>query len=117
MSLSGNASVSDRFTFVDVATIEDLKPGERIFVDTETQTIVIFNIAGEFFAIDDVCSHDQGPLGDGEVSNHEIHCPRHGASFDIRTGKVLSMPAITDIQAYPVRVTNGIVQLGLPVED
>ena len=117
MSLSGNASVSDRFTFVDVAAVEDLKPGERIFVDTETQTIVVFNIAGEFFAIDDVCSHDQGPLGDGEVSNHEIHCPRHGASFDIRTGKVLSMPANTDIQAYPVRVTNGIIQLGLPVEN
>ncbi len=116
MSLHHPDPQPDTYHFVDVASIEEVRPGDRIFVDTDFQTIVLFNIDGEFYAIEDACSHDQGPLGDGEVNDHEIHCPRHGASFDVRTGKVLSLPAITNIQAFPVRVVDGMIQLGLPEE-
>jgi len=77
---------------------------------------VIFNIAGEYYAIADLCSHDDGPLGDGELEGFDINCPRHGAKFDVRTGDVLSLPAIVDIPAYPVRVRDGQIEIGLPVE-
>jgi 3-phenylpropionate/trans-cinnamate dioxygenase ferredoxin component len=116
MNSSTLNSLEDGFSYVDVVGVEELKPGERIFVETDFETIVVFNITGELFAIEDVCSHDQGPLGDGEVSDHEIHCPRHGASFDVRTGHVLSLPAITDIHTFPVRVNQGMIQLGIPLE-
>jgi 3-phenylpropionate/trans-cinnamate dioxygenase ferredoxin subunit len=85
-------------------------------VDIDGNLIVVFNIAGEFWAIADVCSHDDGPLGEGELDGYEISCPRHGAEFDVRTGKVHSLPAIVDIPAYPVRVVDGEVEIGLPVE-
>ena len=77
---------------------------------------MIFNIAGEFFAIGDVCTHDDGPLGDGDVEDHVVICPRHGAEFDVRTGRVLSMPAVVDIPAYPVEVRNGSIFVGIPKE-
>jgi 3-phenylpropionate/trans-cinnamate dioxygenase ferredoxin subunit len=102
--------------FVTIAPAEDLPNGERMFVDIDEEKIVIFNIAGGYYAIADVCSHDDGPVGDGELSGYEITCPRHGASFDVRTGQVLSLPAIVDIPAYPVRLVDGQIQIGLPAE-
>ena len=102
--------------FIPIAPAEDLPNGERMFVDIDEEKIVIFNIAGGYYAIADVCSHDDGPVGDGELSGYEITCPRHGASFDVRTGQVLSLPAIVDIPAYPVRLVDGQIQIGLPAE-
>ena len=102
--------------FVPVASLNDLPPGERLFVEIDQNSIVVFNIAGQYYAIDDVCSHDGGPVGDGELDGMEIICPRHGARFDIRTGRVLSLPAVEDISAYPVRVVQDEIQIGLPVE-
>jgi 3-phenylpropionate/trans-cinnamate dioxygenase ferredoxin component len=66
------------------------------------------------FALGDVCSHDNGPVGDGEIEDEQIICPRHGARFDIRTGKVKSLPALLDIPSYPVRVELGMIQIGIP---
>jgi len=100
--------------FVEVAEVSELPNGERIFVEIDEYTIVLFNIGGHYYAIADVCSHDDGPLGDGEVEGLEIACPRHGAHFDLRTGKALSLPAIVDIPAYPIRVVNGSIQIGIP---
>jgi len=102
--------------FVGVAQASDLPNGERLFLEIDDQPIVIFNIAGTYYAIADLCSHDDGPLGDGELDGLEVICPRHGARFDLRTGKVLSLPAIVDIPAYPVRVVDGEIQIGLPTE-
>lgn len=102
--------------FVAVGAAEDLPNGERLFVEIDEISLVIFNIAGEFFAIADLCSHDDGPLGDGDLEGYEIHCPRHGARFDIRTGQVLALPAVVDIPAYPVRVAGGQIEVGVPVE-
>jgi 3-phenylpropionate/trans-cinnamate dioxygenase ferredoxin subunit len=100
--------------FVAIAPQADLPPGERLFVELDGKPIVVFNLAGQLFAIGDVCSHDNGPLGDGDVEEEEVVCPRHGARFDLRSGKAASLPAVVDIPAYPVRVVDGIIEVGTP---
>lgn len=105
---------STNIEFVPVAKLSELPNGGRLFVEIDDHRIVVFNIAGGVFAIGDVCSHDEGPLGEGEVEGFEVVCPRHGARFDIRTGKVLSLPAFIDIPAYPVRVEGEEILIGVP---
>ncbi len=105
-----------KIEYVDIAPASELPPGERLFVEIEGKPIVIFNIAGQFFSIADVCSHDDGPVGEGDLEGYDIVCPRHGAEFDVRTGKVISMPAVVDIPAYPVQVRDGNIYIGLPKE-
>lgn len=100
--------------FVAVATLSELPNGARKIVEVDGRPLAVFNIAGALYAIADVCSHDDGPVAEGELDGHEIECPRHGARFDVRTGKVLSFPAIVSIPAYPVRVEGENVLVGLP---
>jgi 3-phenylpropionate/trans-cinnamate dioxygenase ferredoxin subunit len=100
--------------YLEIAPVSELPNGERMFVDIGDTPIVIFNIAGQLFAIGDVCTHDDGPLGDGDIEGFNVTCPRHGAKFDVRTGKVTSMPAVEDIPAYPVQVRDGTIFLGVP---
>jgi 3-phenylpropionate/trans-cinnamate dioxygenase ferredoxin subunit len=102
--------------FLEIAPASELPNGERLFVEIEGKPVVIFNIGGQFFSIADVCSHDDGPVGEGRLEGYNITCPRHGAQFDIRTGKVIQMPAVVDIPAYPVRVVDGMIRLGIPKE-
>ena len=102
--------------FLEIAPATELPDGERLFVEIGGKPIVIFKIAGQLFSIADVCSHDDGPVGEGLLEGYNITCPRHGAQFDIRTGKVVQMPAVVDIPAYPVRVVDGMIQLGVPKE-
>lgn len=102
--------------YLDIAPASELPNGERLFVEVEGRPIVILNIAGQFFAIDDVCTHDDGPLGDGDIEGYNIVCPRHGGEFDVRTGKAVQLPAVVDIRAYPVRVVDGMIQVGMPKE-
>jgi 3-phenylpropionate/trans-cinnamate dioxygenase ferredoxin subunit len=104
----------EKVEYFEIASVDDLPNGERLFVDIGDDPVVIFNIAGEFFAIGDVCTHDDGPLGDGDVEDHYVVCPRHGAEFDVRTGKAVSMPAVVDIPAYPVQVRDGMIFVGVP---
>ncbi len=103
-----------KIEFVEIAPVSELPNGERLFVDLSDKPIVIFNIAGQLFAIGDVCSHDDGPLGDGLLEDHNIVCPRHGAEFDVRTGKAMAMPAVIDIPAYPVKLVDGNIFVGIP---
>lgn len=107
---------AEQVEYVTVAPVEELPDGERLFLEIDETPIVVFNIAGGYFAIADVCSHDDGPVGDGDLNGYEIKCPRHGAIFDVRTGQVLALPAIVDIPAYPVRVEDGQIEVGIPVE-
>jgi 3-phenylpropionate/trans-cinnamate dioxygenase ferredoxin subunit len=102
--------------FVEIAPVSELPNGERLFLEVGGRAIVIFNIADQLFAIGDICTHDDGPLGDGDLEGYNIVCPRHGGEFDVRTGKVVQMPAVVDIPAYPVKVVDGMIQLGLPRE-
>ena len=100
--------------FYEIAAAADLPNGERLFVEIGENYLVVFNIAGQFYAIEDLCSHDDGPLGDGDLEGHEVICPRHGARFDVRTGAALTLPAVEAIPAYPVRVVAGKIEVGLP---
>lgn len=106
----------DECEFIEIASQDELDDGERLFIEVDEIQIVLFKIAGEYFAIGDVCSHDDGPLGDGDVEEFKVTCPRHGAKFDVRSGKALSLPAIVDIPAYPVRTVNNRIEIGLPVQ-
>jgi len=106
----------EKLEFVAVAEIGDLENGERLFLEIDGAAIAVFNIAGQYFAIDDVCSHDQGPVAEGNLVDHSIECPRHGARFDLESGKALSMPAVVDIASYPVRVDGQQILVGLPVD-
>ncbi|HWQ05482.1 MAG TPA: non-heme iron oxygenase ferredoxin subunit [Longilinea sp.] len=101
------------YDFYEVASVEDLPNGERIFLEINNEPVVVFNIGGGFFAIGDVCTHDRGPLGDGEVDGYEVICPRHGARFDMRDGRATQLPAVAPTPSYPVRVTEGKIEIGI----
>ena len=117
MSLNYTELDAKKLEFIAVAEQGEIPNGERIFVEINDHSIVIFNIAGKIFAIADVCSHDGGPLGDGEhEADYKVTCPRHGARFDIRSGKALTLPAIVDIPAYPVRIKGDQVEVGIPID-
>jgi len=100
--------------YLEIAPADQLPEGERLYIEVSGKQIVIFNLAGKLFAIGDICSHDNGPVGDGEIEENEIICPRHGGRFDIRTGKATSLPAVVDIPSYPVRVVEGRIEIGVP---
>ena len=100
--------------YVVVGEVGDLESGQVMVVEIDDHRIAICNLDGSFYAIDDVCSHDGGPLDQGLLDGHEIECPRHGARFDVRTGKVSMMPAVVPVATYPVVVEDGEVLVGLP---
>ncbi len=102
------------YDLFEIAHIEELPAGERLFVDIGDQPIVVFNIDGEIYAVGDICTHDDGPLGDGDLEAYVLVCPRHGARFDTRSGKVISLPAVVDIPSYPVKVVDGVIFLCMP---
>lgn len=106
--------LTENLEYIEIAPASELPNGERLFVDLGDKPIVIFNIAGQYYAIGDVCTHDDGALGDGLIEGNNVVCPRHGAEFDIRTGQAVQMPAVVDIPAYPVEVRDGILFVGIP---
>jgi metal-sulfur cluster biosynthetic enzyme/nitrite reductase/ring-hydroxylating ferredoxin subunit len=95
---------------IDVADLPD--PGKTL-VEVENEMVALFHVEGRWYAIDDVCTHDGGPLADGELRDHKIACPRHGAKFDIRTGAALTMPAVRPTRAHDVKVEDGGVWVRL----
>jgi len=103
--------------YVEIAPASELPNGERLYLEVEGKAIVIFNIADQLFAIGDICTHDDGPLGDGDLEGFNIVCPRHGAEFDVKTGKAVQLPAVVDIPAYPVQIREGTIYLGMPKEE
>ncbi|MCX7083736.1 MAG: non-heme iron oxygenase ferredoxin subunit [Methylococcales bacterium] len=88
-----------------------LMNGENSVIDVDGTDVAIFKIDDEFFAIEDVCSHDGTEIASGELDGDEIICPRHGARFCVKTGAVKSAPAYEDIHSYPVRIVEGMVQI------
>ncbi|HXH72633.1 MAG TPA: non-heme iron oxygenase ferredoxin subunit [Mariprofundaceae bacterium] len=97
--------------WVDVAPVAELPAGSRKVVNTEAGEIAVFNLDGDCFAIADICTHDGGELASGRCEGDEIICPRHGARFCIRDGRSLTPPAYEDIETFPVRVENGVIQV------
>ena len=97
--------------FVPVARTVDVPAGEARTFEVDGRSVLLCNHEGSFYAIDDLCTHDDGPLSDGRLLGPAIRCPRHGARFDVRTGAVLRMPAVTPIGTHPPRVVDGEVQV------
>jgi 3-phenylpropionate/trans-cinnamate dioxygenase ferredoxin subunit len=89
--------------------VNEIPPGEKRVVDVDGILVVVANLGGQFHAIEDVCTHDGGPLGEGRLENGQIICPRHGARFDVRTGAALTLPAFEPAPIHEVRVINGDV--------
>ena len=97
--------------WINAVAETDLKPGEHTVIEIEDAAIVLFNLDGEFYALEDVCTHDGSEIASGCIVGGSIECPRHGARFDIKTGEVTAPPAYEPIDTFPVQVTNGIVQV------
>jgi len=97
--------------WITVAREGELAPGGHRVVDVDGAAVVVFNLGGEYFAIEDVCTHDGGQLTGGTIEGEEIVCPRHGARFSIRTGEALTAPAYEPVAKFPVRVENGAIQV------
>lgn len=100
--------------WVKVANIADIPSGGRSWYDFEEETDIVINLNGIFYCIADLCSHDGGPLGDGELKDSAIACPRHGACFDVRSGAALTMPAPSPIPTYAVKAEDGVVYVESP---
>lgn len=90
-------------------------PGKEL-LEIGDRMVVLVHIGGQYFCIDDVCTHDGGPLSEGELDDHTIACPRHGAKFDICTGRALTMPATEPTAAHEVKVEDGWVWVKLKAE-
>jgi len=99
--------------FIRVADASEVSDPGKLLVEVEGEVVALFHVEGRFYAIDDVCTHDGGPLVDGELVGYKIACPRHGAKFDIRTGAALSMPAVRPTRAHAVKVEDGGIWVAL----
>lgn len=92
-----------------VAATSELSDPGKLLVEVDDQLIALFHVGGKFYALDDVCTHDGGPLAEGQLCGFEIACPRHGAKFDIRDGRALTMPATQPTRSHEVKVEDGQV--------
>jgi len=97
--------------FVTVASVKDIPVGEIRFVEMHGTPIALCNVEGQIFAVGNVCTHDEGPLSGGMLDEYAIECPRHGARFDVRSGKVLCLPAAVPIPTYEVKVEGDEVKV------
>jgi 3-phenylpropionate/trans-cinnamate dioxygenase ferredoxin subunit len=97
--------------WVTVARVAEFGSGERRVVELDDTQVVVFKLGGQYYAIEDVCTHDGGRLTGGTVEGDQIVCPRHGARFCIRTGAALSAPAYEPTSTFPVRMQDGVIQV------
>lgn len=101
--------------FVKVATVDEVPLNGSLLVQYDGTEVALFNLNGEIYAIENVCTHDGGPLVEGTIINGcEVMCPRHGARFDIRTGEALSFPAFEPTASYAVRVEGNEIWIEAP---
>lgn len=99
--------------FVKVGSRDSLPPGAKLMIEVGERSLAVFNVGGSFYAIDDVCTHDGGPLADGDFEGAEIQCPRHGARFDVRTGRALCLPAFESVTTHRVDIRGDDVFVAL----
>lgn len=98
---------------IEAAKIDELKPGEAKLVEAEGKEIALFNSEGEYFAIDNDCTHVGGPLCEGELEDGKVICPWHGAEFELRSGDALSTPAEEGVKTYKVIVDGNSIKIKL----
>ena len=99
--------------FEIVAKIEDIPENGMKLVEVDEQLVLVLHVDNQLYCIDDVCTHDGGTLCDGSLDGHEIACPRHGAQFDIRSGKATKMPATQPTGCHEVKVEDGNILVKL----
>ena len=90
--------------FEEIASIDDFQDADRLEVFVEDTPVLLIRVVDQYFAIEDVCTHDGQPLTDGCIEQGAIVCPRHGARFDLQTGKALCMPATKPVRTFEVEV-------------
>jgi len=109
--------MTESHCFHQVATASEIAPGEALHVTVDERGIAVFNVDGEFYAIDDECTHAFALLSDGYVEGDVIECPLHGGRFEIKTGKAIGPPCEMDVRTYPVRREGDAVLVGIPAAD
>ena len=102
-------------SWVEVGRVEDVPPGHAARVEIDEYPVAIFNVDGEFFCLDDTCSHAQASLSDGDLdtSRCAIECPLHGSAFHLRTGDPLSLPAVEPVHVHHIDTTDGVIRVAL----
>jgi 3-phenylpropionate/trans-cinnamate dioxygenase ferredoxin subunit len=93
-------------TYQKVCDVNDLEENQTLVVEVNGENILIGKIGDKFYAVENNCTHDNRPIGEGQIHQDQIQCPHHGARFDIRTGKALQIPAVVDLRTYEVKVEN-----------
>lgn len=100
--------------FHTVAKVGDVDDGEGKQVLIGKKEVAIFNVEGEFFATDDICSHAYASMADGYIEGDQVECPLHGACFSIKTGKALTAPATEDLKTYELKIEGDDILVGIP---
>lgn len=102
--------------FYPVARVSDIAPGEMKYVEVgpDEDPVCLINLAGEFYALDDCCTHEDASLSDGEIVGDELECPLHGGAFEIRNGMPAGFPVVIPAKMYDVRIEDGTILLGVP---
>jgi 3-phenylpropionate/trans-cinnamate dioxygenase ferredoxin subunit len=98
---------------IDVCPLSELEPGAVRLVEYDNLEIGVFNCNGEFYAIEDRCSHDDGPLAEGALDAEActVECPRHGSVFDLKTGRPKTLPAYEPVDIFPVIIDDDMIKL------
>jgi 3-phenylpropionate/trans-cinnamate dioxygenase ferredoxin component len=98
---------------IEVCPADELQPGQSRIVEVDGRKVGVFNAGGELYAIEDRCSHDDGPLAEGEFDPERktVECPRHGSLFDITTGRPKTLPAYMPVDTFSIRVEDGVIKL------
>jgi 3-phenylpropionate/trans-cinnamate dioxygenase ferredoxin component len=97
--------------WITAAREGEVEPGHAIVVRAGDHRLALCNVDGQYYCIDDVCTHDGGPLGEGELIDDQIECPRHGALFDVKTGRAVTLPAVIPVDTYEVRGEDGEIKV------
>ena len=100
-------------TWQTVAKLSDIPPEKVAVFQVDDHDVAVCNVGGQFYAIDDLCTHDGGSLDQGELDEAEIECPRHGARFDVRTGAATQLPAFQAVETHEVRLDGETIQVGV----
>jgi 3-phenylpropionate/trans-cinnamate dioxygenase ferredoxin subunit len=99
-----------------VASMSDVPAGQVRVVECAGRSLALSNVDGTYYAIDNRCTHDNGPLGEGTLRNGRVICPRHGAAFDAKTGRVVSLPAVRSVNSYEVTVEGDVILVDCEVK-
>lgn len=102
--------------FVTFCKAEEIAPGQREVFDLDRLSVLVLNVEGQFFAVENMCSHEEYELVDGEVEGCcTLECPKHGATFDLRSGEALTAPAYQPIRVFPTQIVAGELQVELDI--